>query len=75
MPHNYNAEPEAIRTLWNLPGFNHRQATLERMEVVSVESFCEHMVKLQLIDGLTSETEPDPFGERADEEPTIEGTI
>lgn len=69
----FDAEAEAIRTLWNLPGFNHRQSTLERMEVVSVESFCEHMVKLQLIQGLVSESEPDPFGVKAEDEPELEG--
>ena len=45
----FEATPKAIQTLWNLPGFVHRQANLERREVVSLATFQDYMDKLQLM--------------------------
>ncbi len=70
----FDAEPEAIQTLWSLPGFCKRQQNLEQREVVSLESFRYHMQKLGLLERLLGCRENDG-NELSDDDEDSEGEL
>lgn len=53
----FDAQPEAIRMLWHLPGFCSRQQNVEQKEVVTGESFKDSMTKLGLLQLLGTQHE------------------